>query len=138
MASYLRPYFVAQKDVASNTIYVASGHEHPALYSDVIAASAPNWLCNDPISARADVGGQQLRCRFRFQHTKPLVNCIVEKSTKETSGVTITLDKPLRALTPGQYAVFYSEMACLGSARIVSACRKADERMSKVEMLKQS
>ncbi|XP_018800808.1 PREDICTED: mitochondrial tRNA-specific 2-thiouridylase 1 [Bactrocera latifrons] len=138
LASYLRPYFVAQKDVANNIIYVASGHEHPALYSDVIHAGAPNWLCNDPLSAGADVAGQQLRCRFRFQHTKPLVDCVVENSATETAGVTITLDKPLRALTPGQYAVFYSETTCLGSARIVSACRRAEERLAEVEILKQS
>ncbi|XP_020715434.1 mitochondrial tRNA-specific 2-thiouridylase 1 isoform X3 [Ceratitis capitata] len=128
LASYLRPYFVAKKDVANNTIYVASGHEHPSLYSDIINASAPNWLCNDPLGA----GTSELRCRFRFQHTKPLVDCTVKRTKGNTSGVVITLDKPLRALTPGQYAVFYSGSACLGSARIISASAKVAESENKL------
>ncbi|XP_017471411.1 PREDICTED: mitochondrial tRNA-specific 2-thiouridylase 1 [Rhagoletis zephyria] len=127
LASCLRPYFVAQKDVASNTIYVASGHEHPALLNDVICASAPNWLCDDPLNVVGEAANasvtRELRCRFRFQHTKPLVDCVVKKCANNKARVTITLDKPLRALTPGQYAVFYSETVCLGSARIISAWR---------------
>ncbi|XP_023308115.2 mitochondrial tRNA-specific 2-thiouridylase 1 isoform X1 [Lucilia cuprina] len=118
LASYLKPYFVAQKDVATNTIYVASGHDHPALLSDKIFANHINWLCHDPFEHPDNV----LECRFRFQHTKPLVNCrIYRKSMENSNELIILLDKPLRAVTPGQYAVFYSDKECLGSARIVNA-----------------
>ncbi|XP_054727340.1 mitochondrial tRNA-specific 2-thiouridylase 1 [Anastrepha obliqua] len=139
LASFLRPYFVARKEVTSNTIYVASGHEHPELFSDVIYADTPNWLCNDPLTGIGDdSASRKLRCRFRFQHTKPLVGCAVKKCLKDTSCVTVTLDKSLRALTPGQYAVFYSETSCLGSARIINASRKVEEVQDKAEYLKQS
>lgn len=109
--SCLKPYFVAKKDVHKNIIYVASGHDHQALYSNQIFANNFNRLCSTNF--------KQLRCRFRFQHTKPLVDCFVQILNNDE--VQIILDKPLRAITPGQYAVFYSDVACLGSARIVSS-----------------
>jgi len=110
LSSYLQPYFVARKDAATNTIYVASGHEHPTLHSTRIHIDEINWLCTKSRKDLAKNGS--LRCRFRFQHTKPLVNCQLHPNEVE-------LDTPLRAITPGQYAVFYDDMACLGTARIL-------------------
>ncbi|KAH8289689.1 hypothetical protein KR054_009503 [Drosophila jambulina] len=116
LSSFLQPYFVARKEAVSNTIYVAAGHDHPALLSTRIRIDPLNWLCEDAEARLLSTGS--LRCRFRFQHTKPLVACnlrIIGTSFE------VQLDDPLRAITPGQYAVFYDELACLGSARILSA-----------------
>lgn len=129
LASFLKPYFVAQKDVLTNTIYVASGTENPALYSDKIYATNINWICPDPLLE----SNASVRCRFRFQHTKPLVDCqLYRRYDNETGELVIKLDKPLRAITPGQYAVFYSDQECLGSARIVKAVN-SDEKQQQVE-----
>ncbi|EDX16816.1 mitochondrial tRNA-specific 2-thiouridylase 1 [Drosophila simulans] len=117
LSSFLQPYFVARKEAASNTIYVASGHNHPALLSTHIDVDPPNWLCSKSQKILSDTGS--LRCRFRFQHTKPLVDCQLSISPSNT--FLVELDAPLRAITPGQYAVFYDDTACLGSARILSA-----------------
>ncbi|XP_060663902.1 mitochondrial tRNA-specific 2-thiouridylase 1 isoform X1 [Drosophila nasuta] len=113
LSSYLQPYFVARKDAASNTIYVASGHDHAALHCTRFHIGDINWLCQRSRQQLATNGS--LRCRFRFQHTKPLVDCQLLHS-----GV-VQLDAPLRAITPGQYAVFYDDVACLGAARIQQA-----------------
>ncbi|KAH8416878.1 hypothetical protein KR222_009905, partial [Zaprionus bogoriensis] len=110
LSSFLQPYFVARKDAASNTLYVAAGHEHPALHSTRVHIGAINWLSRRAHEQLATRGS--LRCRFRFQHTKPLVHCQLHANE-------VQLDKPLRAITPGQYAVFYDDVACLGSARIL-------------------
>ncbi|EDW78296.1 uncharacterized protein Dwil_GK16353 [Drosophila willistoni] len=110
LSSFLQPYFVARKEPLRNIIYVASGHEHPALHSNRLTIDPINWLCSTAKTRYVQEG--RLRCRFRFQHTKPLVNCsIIEEE--------VVLDSPLRAITPGQYAVFYDDQACLGSARIL-------------------
>lgn len=125
LRSFPRPYFVARKDVAENIIYVASGHNHPALMSDLIHIQNINWLCSNPFE------NEQLEafnCRFRFQHTKPLVNCTIISPFKFKLPVIgefiVKLEKPLRALTPGQYAVFYNDFECLGSGRILRSDRQ--------------
>lgn len=117
LSSFLQPYFVAKKEAASNTIYVAAGHDHPALLSTRIHIDPPNWLCID--SRERFLRSGSLRCRFRFQHTKPLVDCSL--SMAPGNQFEVQLDVPLRAITPGQYAVFYDDQACLGSARILKA-----------------
>ncbi|BFG00299.1 mitochondrial tRNA-specific 2-thiouridylase 1 [Drosophila madeirensis] len=117
LGSFLQPYFVARKEASCNTIYVAAGHDHPALLSTRIHIETPNWLCAQSQQRLAATGS--LRCRFRFQHTKPLVDCCIRLCPD--GQFEVLLDAPLRAITPGQYAVFYDEVACLGAGRIMSA-----------------
>ncbi|XP_075154985.1 mitochondrial tRNA-specific 2-thiouridylase 1 [Haematobia irritans] len=131
--SYLKPYYVAQKDVKTNTIYVASGHEHPALYSDQIIVSNANWLCSDELVVATNDDG--LKCRFRFQHTKPLVDCRIFHKSED---LIVVLDKPLRAITPGQYAVFYTHKECIGSARIVRSVNLESSYPKRTQILENS
>ncbi|XP_041782506.1 mitochondrial tRNA-specific 2-thiouridylase 1 [Anopheles merus] len=109
-----QPYYVLRKHRESNVIEVASGHDHPLLYTDMVYTERPVWI-NAPPGLSSE--GRVVRCEFRFQHTKPLVGC----SVIETHGrqLFVKLDRPLRAITPGQYAVFYRNEECFGSARIL-------------------
>ncbi|XP_053659457.1 mitochondrial tRNA-specific 2-thiouridylase 1 [Anopheles marshallii] len=115
----LQPYYVLRKHRETNVIEVASGHDHPLLYTDMVYAEQPVWI-NTPAGLDQ---GEVVRCEFRFQHTKPLIGCsIIETTSTQCDGrqeLFIKLDKPLRAITPGQYAVFYRNEECFGSARIV-------------------
>lgn len=116
LGGQLKAYFVAEKDLKANTIFVASGTDHPSLFSSQITTETPHWIDREPgdLLTKGSV-----RAEFRFQHTKPLVNCVVRNNVDQ-SGLLITLEKPLRAITPGQYAVLYQGDECLGSARIIS------------------
>lgn len=108
--------FVWRKDARTNSIFVTPGTEHPALYTDLLYADAPCWIDEDPFeNKRRSV----VKCVFRFQHTKPLIDCLLVPIERNSfNGLMIRLSEPLRALTPGQYAVFYREGECLGAARI--------------------
>ena len=55
-------------------------------------------------------------CQFRFQHTHPLIDCTIRMRSDQS--LEVILDRPLRALTCGQYAVLYEQQVCFGSARI--------------------
>lgn len=76
----------------------------------------PYWIDTNPFEGNYKI----IKCSFRFQHTKPLVECLVVKnSNNNQSGLLVMLKESLRAITPGQYAVFYRNQECLGSARIL-------------------
>ena len=56
-----------------------------------------------------------LKCEVRLRHRQPLQKSKV-KSPK--SKVIVEFDKPQRAVTPGQFAVFYKNGECLGGGVI--------------------
>lgn len=114
LAGFHKPYFVQSKNSSSNIIFVASGTNHPSLYSSSLFTSEPCWI-NEPDELANNL---LVNCKFRFQHTKPLVDCLVYRLNN--GKLFVKLKSPLRAITPGQYAVFYKRQECLGSARILS------------------
>ncbi|XP_023708263.1 mitochondrial tRNA-specific 2-thiouridylase 1 isoform X2 [Cryptotermes secundus] len=110
----LKPYFVARKEPKSSDIFVASGTNHPSLFTQFFLTARPHWIHSPPQPLLQE---GIFECEFRFQHTKPLVKCMLLVITDNQ--ILITLTRPLRAITPGQYAVFYKDKECLGSARII-------------------
>ena len=105
----------------------ASGTNHPALFSSTVITGQPHWIHSTP-QELAD--GQSLNCKFRFQHTKELTTVTVVQE-KTSNGLKVTLEHPLRSVTPGQYAVFYLGRECLGGARIIES--PSDYRTASVQ-----
>lgn len=110
------PYYAYRKDPQTSTIYVAAGHENLFLWTDIFFTHDPFWLRKLPLKTK-----NLLTCQFRFQHTKPLTNCTIYKANATGDKLLIKLEKPLRSITPGQYAVFYKDGECLGSSRIFNS-----------------
>lgn len=73
----------------------------------------PHWIQGPPTSF-ASCG--LIDVEFRFQHKHPLIEC--SAVVQNDGGLLVSLSQPMRAITPGQYAVFYKDGVCLGSARI--------------------
>ncbi|KAJ2951497.1 hypothetical protein O0L34_g13649 [Tuta absoluta] len=116
LANCIEPYFVFKKDLQTNNIYVVSGTKHPALWNNLLFTDYPHWIHKEPDELTAN---NLLECQFRFQHTKPLVSCRIVKNSE---GLTIMLNKNLRALTEGQFGALYKDGECLGSAKIRDVC----------------
>jgi tRNA-5-taurinomethyluridine 2-sulfurtransferase len=112
----LKPYFAYRKDQENSTIFVAAGTDHPFLWTEIFFTKDPFWIRKSPL-----ITSNLLTCQFRFQHTKPLTNCTIYKANPAGDKLLIALEKPLRSITPGQYAVFYKDDECLGSARIFNS-----------------
>jgi tRNA-5-taurinomethyluridine 2-sulfurtransferase len=108
-----KPYFVYRKNPETSDIFVASGTDHHLMYSDIFFTKNPCWIRKSPFNEKS-----YIQCQFRFQHTKPLVDCKIVKANFDESKILVLLNEPLRSITPGQYAVFYKDNECLGSSRI--------------------
>lgn len=110
-AGTAEPWFVAKKDVVNNILYVAQGHNHPALSSHQLVATNINWLGTTmplkPFTCTA---------KFRYRQLDQAVTVIPQ--TKQTFHV--DFDNPQRAVTPGQSVVFYQDDICLGGGVIDS------------------
>ncbi|XP_075064951.1 mitochondrial tRNA-specific 2-thiouridylase 1 isoform X2 [Mixophyes fleayi] len=108
-------WFIVDKDVTTGEVFVAPGRDHPALFTDLLQTDQIHWLSEKPPVEL--VQNKMMECHFRFQHQMALENCVVTLNQDGT--VWVKLVKPIRALTPGQFAVFYKGEECLGSGKIV-------------------
>jgi tRNA-specific 2-thiouridylase len=102
------PWYVYKKDIPNNEIYVCQGVDNELLMNKGLYVENINFI-NDinyqyPINALVQV---------RHQHTP--VKCIIEKLSDE---IKVTFSKPIRAIAPGQSAVFYDNEICLGGGVI--------------------
>uniref|UniRef100_A0A3P8NT46 Mitochondrial tRNA-specific 2-thiouridylase 1 n=1 Tax=Astatotilapia calliptera TaxID=8154 RepID=A0A3P8NT46_ASTCA len=124
-------WFVVDKDIVTGDVFVAPTTNHPALFRDTVRTERFHWVTEDPPPELART--QMMDCHFRFIHQMPLVPCTV--TLNMDGSVWILLSQPVRALTPGQFAVLYKGDECLGSGKITQlgpsefTLQKGRERM---------
>jgi len=103
------PWFVAEKDLKNNILYVVQGDQNPALYSRGLIASDINWIAGQPPA-------EEFSCNAKFRYRQPDQGVRVEVTGENTCRV--WFDKPQKAVTPGQFVVFYMGDECLGGGPI--------------------
>ena len=114
LKGFAKAFFVSQIVPQTNEIFVVQGTDHPALFIQTVVTEKPHWISDEPLNLLQE---RLLDCEFRFQHIHPTIQCSVHKL--RDGKLTVNLANPLRAIAPGQYAVFYNKEECLGSAKIV-------------------
>lgn len=108
------PWFVAEKDLERNILYVVQGDQHPSLYSTGLIASDINWIAGaDYLPADA------FKCTAKFRYRQPDQDVTV--SRREDGTMYVQFDQPQKAITPGQAVVFYDGEVCLGGGVIEAA-----------------
>jgi tRNA-specific 2-thiouridylase len=103
------PYYVARKDVATNTLTVAIGNRDTILKQQTLTAADVNWISGTP-------PGKSFVCKARIRYRQPLEKCQVK--IQVSGKVVVSFEKPQRAVTPGQSIVFYDRKICLGGGVI--------------------
>jgi tRNA-uridine 2-sulfurtransferase len=103
------PWFVARKDLASNSLYVVSGHDHPWLYSQSLVADQASWISGSPPT------DSELGAKTRYRQAD--ATCRVQT---DGGGFALSFDDAQWAVTPGQSAVLYDDNLCLGGGIIAA------------------
>ena len=102
-------WFVVKKDLENNILYVSHCDESP-LYTTSCEVGKINWIGYMPPSTTFSC-----RAKFRYRQGEQSVKVTLNKD----GGAHVDFDRPQRAVTPGQYAVFYDEKRCLGGGVIL-------------------
>ena len=109
------PWFVARKDMATNTLWVVQGHEHPWLQSSALQADDASW-----VAGRAPAPGiYAAKTRYRQADAA----CVLSAAPAGDFG--LQFNAPQWAATPGQSAVLYDGEVCLGGGVIASTSASA-------------
>ena len=103
-------WYVYKKDIEHNLLWVVQGHDHPLLMNRQLVATELHW-----ISGEAPV--TPFRCRAKTRYRQVDQDCTIDTITDDLC--TVTFRKPQRAVTPGQFVVFYDGDSCLGGGVIV-------------------
>ncbi len=126
-----KPMYVVGKDIKKN-ILIVGYEDDPLLYKKEIVVGARHalpvhWISGQPPKF-------PLKCEARLRHRQPLQKCVVysplvpihedrgSRSLREAivgrGGLAGKFSTPQRAVTPGQFAVFYKKGECLGGGVI--------------------
>ena len=103
------PWFVVDKDISKNQIFVAQGADHPALLGKKLYTTDVSWISGEPPDF-------PFNCSAKIRYRQKDQVCTVSESGGHELQVNF-LDNQ-RSITPGQSIVFYSHDRCLGGGII--------------------
>ncbi len=101
-------WFVVDKDVKTNTVYIEQGKDHPSLYKSSLIATDLHWI-TPPTSF-------PFQCKAKIRYRQEEKECIVSQAGPDQ--ILVTFTTPQRAITVKQAIVFYDGEICLGGATI--------------------
>jgi tRNA-specific 2-thiouridylase len=107
------PWFVVDKNMDENIVYVSNGYDPEKQYKDVVKMSHFEFINEKP---DRDYSTQQ-PVKFKIRHQPEFNNGVL---IRENHQHVIYSDKPLQGVAPGQFGVIYTPdgALCLGSGVI--------------------
>jgi tRNA-specific 2-thiouridylase len=103
------PWFVAKKDMATNTLLVVQGHDHPLLQSHTLHAQQASW-----VAGTAPVPSATYAAKSRYRQVDS--PCSIDSAN--ATDFSLHFPGGQWAVTPGQSAVLYDGDVCLGGGII--------------------
>ncbi|MBE5781129.1 MAG: tRNA 2-thiouridine(34) synthase MnmA [Clostridiales bacterium] len=102
------PWFVVEKDVKDNILYICQGEKNPRLFQNGLTTAGFHWISGEAPREEFD-------CTAKFRYRQKDVDVHVKVTD---GGIEVKFKEPQRAVTPGQYAVLYQGQICLGGGII--------------------
>ncbi|MBU1037292.1 tRNA 2-thiouridine(34) synthase MnmA [Patescibacteria group bacterium] len=104
------PYYVVEKDLSNNRLIVARGDNDKSLFKNELIADEVHWI----LGAKPEF---PLKCSAKIRYRQKNQECTVEKINQ--TQVKVTFKEKQRAITPGQFVVFYQDQVVLGGGKIL-------------------
>ena len=110
------PWYVVEKDMARNILWVANGFDTQEQYSDHFLVVAPHWLTIDPFTETEGHTARSMSLKIR--HTPEFCDATV--TPLPDGRLDIHTERPLQGVAPGQFCVLYDNEhhRCYGSGEI--------------------
>jgi len=112
------PWYVVDKDLEHNRLYVTQDEHDPHLLSTRLVAERPTWVAGQPPPA-----GETLCAKIRYRQ----VDQPVRLTEMDDETFELEFETAQRAVTPGQSVVLYRNDECLGGGIIRSSNRRLPE-----------
>ena len=100
------PYYVVRLDPSNNRVIVGKEKD---LFRDELLVKGVNWLCDQDLAFASPC-----TVKIRYRHK----GAGARLYPADDSMVRVKFDEPQRAVTPGQFAVFYEDARVLGGGSI--------------------
>ncbi len=111
-----KPYYVVKKDVETNTLVVAEGNDHPALFKHEVELTNVHFVNPQQFEIRNSKFEIPMFARVRYR--QPLVEATLvfdknqyQSASEKSASIRVIFENPQKFIAPGQSAVFYSENA---------------------------
>ncbi|WP_343183288.1 tRNA 2-thiouridine(34) synthase MnmA [Buchnera aphidicola (Neophyllaphis podocarpi)] len=104
-----KPWYVVKKDILKNILVVDQGNHNKNLMSIGLIANQLNWINKDILKF-------PMYCNAKTRYRQSDIFCKIHKISR--SYIKVIFNKPVCAVTPGQYVVFYIKNVCLGGGVI--------------------
>ena len=128
ISSHRGPWFVIAKDIYKNELYVVKGEDNPWLFNTSCSVTELNWF--NPIDLSKPVN---CSAKFRYRQADQMVS--IQALSKDE--IIVSFPQGIKAIVPGQEAVFYDGEICLGGGKIdVVYQNNIDVRQRVLEALK--
>lgn len=102
------PWYVVDKNIQTNQLTVVQGSKHPLLYQEHLITQNIHWISAPPTFP--------FKCYAKTRYRQKEQLCTVSKASNNL--LVVNFKEKQRAITPGQYIVFYKDKTCLGGGVI--------------------
>lgn len=109
-------WYVADKDITNNILYVVQGRTHNALHKRVVFAENLHW-----ISGRTPTPPTLTNLAAQTRYRQQAESCVIAELDARRARARVEFTQPQWAVAPGQSIVFYRRDICLGGGIIRAA-----------------